>query len=78
MNAQDKVYLKHNMITETALDQTGDNEQRKVKLDAAVVDGDQNTISFVEQYIKLWSDISRKKVAEIHKKSNKGIRIKKL
>ena len=59
------------MITATAADETGDSEERKVKLDAVVADGDQNAICFVEQCTIKFFDISMKVDAESHMKSKK-------
>ena len=39
-NVQDKVYLRHKTITATDLDQKGDSEEKKIKFDAAIADGD--------------------------------------
>ena len=44
MNAQDKVYLRHKMITAKNPDQKGDSEESEVKFDAALADGDQKRL----------------------------------
>ena len=71
MNAQDKLYLRHKMVTATNPDQKGDSEESEVKFDAALADGDQKQISFAQQCVKICSAKSRKKGAESHKKSKK-------
>ena len=71
MNAQDKVYLRHKMITATDPDQKDDSEQSEVKFDAALCDGEQKPISFAEQCVKICSAKSRKTGVESHKKSKK-------
>ena len=71
MNAQDRVYLRHNMITAKNTDQTGDSEESEVKFDAALADGDEKEISFADQCVKICSAKSRKKGAESREKSKK-------
>ena len=71
MNAQDKVYLRHKMITATDPNQEDDSEQSEVKFDAALCDGEQKPISFAEQCVKICSAKSRKTGVESYKKSKK-------
>ena len=62
LNAKDKVYLRKAMITADKTNKTDSAHNNKLKMDPAVVDGDNKAISFAKQCVKLCSDRSRKKV----------------
>ena len=78
LNAQDKVYLRKAMITADKTNKTDSADNNKLKMDPAVVDGDNKAISFAKQCVKLCSDHSRKKGAVSHKKSKKREHMKKM
>ena len=62
LNAQDKVYLRKAMITADKNNKTGVSDNNKLKMDPAVVDGDNKAIRFAKQCINLCSDRSQKRV----------------
>ena len=48
LNAQDKVFLRKHMITSCAATESRTGSNAKLKMDSAVVDGDNKAISFAK------------------------------
>ena len=76
MNAQDKVYLRHKMITATDPNQEDVSEQSEVKFDAALCDGEQKPISFAEQCVKITRPNQERQVWKVirSQRKEKGIK----
>ena len=71
LNAQDKVYLRKHMISSCAATEPRTGPNAKLKMDAAVVDGDNKAISFAKQCVELCSQKMRQMGVVSHKKLKK-------
>ena len=71
LNAQDKVFLRKHMISSCAASEPSKDPNAKVKMDAAVVDGENKAISFAKQCVNICSQEARKMGVISHKKLNK-------
>ena len=71
LNAQDKVFLRKHMITSCAASEPSKDPNAKVKMNAAVVDGENKAISFAKQCVNICSQEARKMGVISHKKLNK-------
>ena len=80
LNAQDKVYLRKFMITARNPCTTGSDDTGKLKMEAAVVDGQNKAISFAKQCIKICSQDTRNRgviTQRISKKREQNNKMKK-
>ena len=59
------------MITACAASESSKDQNSKVKMDTAVVDGENKAISFAKQCVKICSQDARKMGVTSHKKLNK-------